>query len=52
MTKQPINKESIHVIEGFVDPGGSVPDWIYKIIVPNAPYKAIRKGTLNLSTSL
>jgi hypothetical protein len=40
---QPLGDQQVHVIlEGFVDPGGNVPAWIYNIVIPEAPFKIIR----------
>ena len=40
---QPLDDQTVHVIlEGFIDPGGNVPAWIYNIVIPEAPFKIIR----------
>ena len=42
-TVQPLDKGNVHVmLEGFIDPGGNVPAWVYNMLVPETPYKAIR----------
>ena len=42
-TIQPLVNGNVHVIlEGFIDPGGNVPAWIYNMIVPETPFKAIK----------
>jgi hypothetical protein len=39
---QPLDKQNVHVtLEGFIDPGGNVPAWIYNIVIPEAPFKII-----------
>jgi hypothetical protein len=41
-TIQPVDKSHVHaILEGFIDPGGNVPSWLYNIIVPQAPVKSI-----------
>ncbi|HZL76369.1 MAG TPA: hypothetical protein VFB97_01585 [Bacteroidales bacterium] len=38
----PAGKEMTHVVlEGFVDPAGSIPDWISNILIIDSPLKAI-----------
>jgi hypothetical protein len=38
----PAGKEMTHVVlEGFVDPAGSIPDWISNILIIDSPFKAI-----------
>ena len=33
----------VHVtLEGYVDPGGSVPDWVYNMVITETPLKVIR----------
>jgi len=40
---QPMNNGNIHVIlEGFVDPAGSVPAWLYNMVITETPLKIIR----------
>ena len=40
---QPLDSGTIHVIlEGFVDPGGSVPAWIYNMVIVDTPLKIFR----------
>jgi uncharacterized membrane protein len=37
-----VGKERTHVIlEGFVDPAGTIPDWIYNMMIIETPIKAI-----------
>ena len=39
----PMEPGVVHVIlEGFVDPGGSVPAWLYNMVFTETPLKAIR----------
>jgi len=41
-TITPAGKEMTHIIlEGYIDPDGSIPDWISNMLVSNSPYKAI-----------
>ena len=41
-TVQPLENGNVHVmLEGFIDPGGNVPAWVYNLIVPETPFKAI-----------
>jgi hypothetical protein len=38
----PAGKDMAHVeLEGFVDPAGSIPDWISDMIIIDSPFKAI-----------
>jgi hypothetical protein len=38
----PTGKEMTHVVlEGFVDPAGSIPDWISNMLIVDSPLKAI-----------
>jgi len=40
---QPMDKGNIYVIlEGFVDPAGSVPAWLYNMVITETPLKIIR----------
>ena len=40
---QPLDKNRIHVIlEGYVDPAGSVPAWLYNMVITDTPLKVIR----------
>ncbi len=39
----PIGHDKVHVVlEGFVDPGGIVPSWIYNMIITETPLKVIK----------
>ena len=39
----PVGPDMVHaVLEGHVDPGGSVPDWIYNMVITDTPLKIIR----------
>jgi hypothetical protein len=39
----PMDKGVIRLIlEGFVDPGGSVPDWLYNMVITDTPLKVMR----------
>ncbi len=39
----PTGKDMVHcVLEGYVDPAGSVPDWIYNMVITDTPLKIIR----------
>jgi hypothetical protein len=41
-TIYPIGKERTHVVlEGFVDPAGTVPDWLSNMLIIDTPIKAI-----------
>jgi hypothetical protein len=41
-TVTPAGKELAHVeLEGFVDPAGSIPDWISNMIIVDSPFKII-----------
>jgi hypothetical protein len=38
----PAGKEMTHVVlEGFVDPAGSIPDWISNMLIVDSPFKTI-----------
>ena len=40
---EPTGKDVVHcVLEGYVDPAGSVPDWIYNMVITETPLKIIR----------
>jgi len=40
---QPIDNGVVHVIlEGYVDPAGSVPSWIYNMVITDTPLKIMR----------
>ena len=42
-TIEPMGESLVHVtLEGYVDPGGSVPDWIYNMVITETPLKVIR----------
>ncbi len=39
---EPKGPNLVHVeLEGFVDPGGSVPDWVYNMVITSTPLKVI-----------
>jgi len=39
----PTGNDVVHaVLEGHVDPGGSVPDWIYNMVITETPLKIMR----------
>ncbi len=41
-TLKPIDSSSVHaVLEGFVDPGGSVPAWLYNMVIVETPLKVM-----------
>ncbi len=41
-TVQPAGKDMAHVtLEGYVDPAGSIPDWITNMIIVNSPIRAM-----------
>ena len=43
-TIQPLNNGVIHLtLEGFIDPAGSVPSWLYNMIVIETPLKLMRE---------
>ena len=38
----PAGKEMTHVVlEGFIDPAGSVPDWVSNMLIIDTPFKSI-----------
>jgi hypothetical protein len=40
---RPLEHGEVHVtLEGFVDPGGSIPAWLYNLFLTEAPLKTIR----------
>ncbi len=42
-TITPADKGIVHVtLEGFVDPGGSVPAWLYNMVITETPMRVIR----------
>jgi hypothetical protein len=42
-TLRPIGKNSVQaVLEGFVDPGGNVPAWLYNMVIIDTPLKVMR----------
>ena len=42
-TLEPAGDNVVHcILEGFVDPAGSVPDWIYNMVITDTPLKIIR----------
>jgi hypothetical protein len=43
-TVEPMPEGIVHVsLEGFVDPGGSVPAWLYNMVITDTPMKVIRE---------
>lgn len=41
-TIEPAGKNLVHVVlEGYVDPGGAVPDWVYNMVITGTPLKII-----------
>jgi hypothetical protein len=37
-TVEPVGREMSHVtLEGYVDPAGSIPDWIYNMVITDSP---------------
>jgi len=43
-TIQPLNNGLIHLtLEGFIDPAGSVPAWLYNMVVIDTPLKLMRE---------
>ena len=43
-TVQPVNPGIVRVtLEGFVDPGGNVPAWLYNMVITETPLKVIRE---------
>ncbi|MCX6241077.1 MAG: hypothetical protein NTX43_04640 [Bacteroidetes bacterium] len=41
-TLKPIDSNSVHAeLEGFVDPGGSVPSWLYNLVIVETPLKVM-----------
>lgn len=42
-TLKPVGKNSVQaILEGFVDPGGSVPSWLYNMVIVDTPLKVMR----------
>jgi hypothetical protein len=42
-TITPVGDSLVHVVlEGSVDPGGAVPDWIYNMVIADTPLKIMR----------
>lgn len=42
-TMMPMRDGKVHVVlEGYVDPAGSVPDWIYNFVITETPLKIMR----------
>lgn len=42
-TLQDLHNGSFHVtLEGFVDPGGNIPAWVYNMFITDTPFKVIR----------
>jgi hypothetical protein len=42
-TIQPMDKGIVHlVLEGFVDPGGSIPSWLYNMVITETPLNILR----------
>jgi hypothetical protein len=43
-TIQPLNNGVIHLtLEGFIDPAGNIPSWLYNMIVIETPLKLMRE---------
>jgi hypothetical protein len=43
-TIQPAGKETSHVeLEGYIDPAGSIPDWITNMLIVDSPLKVIEE---------
>jgi hypothetical protein len=43
-TAQPMPDGIIHLtLEGFVDPGGNVPSWLYNMVITDTPLKLMRE---------
>jgi hypothetical protein len=41
-TVRPVGKDLTHVeLEGYVDPAGSIPDWLSNMIIVDSPFKVI-----------
>lgn len=39
---QPVGKDTVHIVlEGFVDPGGNIPSWLYNMVITDTPLKII-----------
>jgi hypothetical protein len=48
-TLTPTGKDMVHAeLEGYVDPAGIVPDWIYNMVITDTPLKIIRGIKLRL----
>ncbi len=43
-TIQPVKKGVVHLtLEGFIDPAGNVPDWLYNMVVVDTPLRLMRE---------
>jgi hypothetical protein len=43
-TLQPLDSGNIHItLEGYIDPAGDVPAWLYNIVVVDIPLKLLKK---------
>ena len=41
-TIEPHNNGTVHlVLEGYVDPGGAVPDWVYNMVITGTPLRVM-----------
>ncbi len=41
---EPVEEGKVHVVlEGSVDPGGAIPNWIVNMVITDTPYNIIRK---------
>jgi hypothetical protein len=42
-TVQPLNKGHVRlVLEGYADPAGNIPGWLYNMVITDTPYKMLR----------
>ena len=43
-TIQPLKKGVVHLtLEGYIDPAGNIPDWLYNMVVIDTPLRLIRE---------
>ena len=50
-TVQPLNNGMIHLtLEGFVDPAGSVPAWLYNMVLVDIPLRLLREVQKRVQT--
>jgi hypothetical protein len=51
-TVQPLNNGMIHLtLEGFIDPAGNIPAWLYNMIVVDTPHRLLREVQKRVKSS-